>query len=275
MTDHPGDRLSAYLDGELDDAERARVDGHVSACAACRAELEGERAVRSLLRSLPAVEPPPGFYDRLLAEGFDAPVTPIGRSRRRRFGWANVAATAAAWLVFMGIAGSGTVSPSPVAAADVIGTTAAQAMSLAAPPAPMPPQAAEAAARYNVPSTLAGTYRLVGFEQAGDQRQALFSDGDTLLRVHLVPGRLDWRRLPTPRPVTVNGAPAWQVRTDDADVLLVQLDDAVMVVAGPPGAPDPGAVAGELTPRLPEDRSVRARLTGAARGLLDTFGLRG
>lgn len=273
MSDHPDDRLSAYLDGELDDVERAAVDEHVATCPACRAELDGERAVRSLLRALPPVDPPPGFYERLLAVGFD--VGPSARSHRRRFGWANVAATAAAWVAFMGIAGSGTVTPSPVAAADVIGTTAAQAMSLAAPPAPMPPQAAEAAARYSVPNTLAGAYRLVGFEQAGDAHQALFSDGDTLLRVQLVPGRLDWRRLPTPRPVTVNGAPAWQVRTDDADVLLVQLDGAVMVVAGPPEAPDPGTVAGELTPRLPEDRSVRARLTGAARSLLDTFGLRG
>lgn len=37
--------LSAYLDGELDDAERARVSAHIETCGSCQATLEDFRSV--------------------------------------------------------------------------------------------------------------------------------------------------------------------------------------------------------------------------------------
>lgn len=50
--------LSAWLDGELGDAERHRIARHVAACASCASDLEALRIVRTQLRSLPERQPP-------------------------------------------------------------------------------------------------------------------------------------------------------------------------------------------------------------------------
>jgi anti-sigma factor RsiW len=89
---HLDELLTAHLDGELDDAERAEVETHLASCADCRRELEALRHVRSVLRGAPAVDPPFGFFERMT-------------SRRRRPRWiaaASVAGIAAAWIVVVG-----------------------------------------------------------------------------------------------------------------------------------------------------------------------------
>jgi anti-sigma factor RsiW len=53
------DLLSAYLDGELAAAEEREVAKHLAACAGCRAELEGLRAVVRHLHGLQRATPPP------------------------------------------------------------------------------------------------------------------------------------------------------------------------------------------------------------------------
>jgi anti-sigma factor RsiW len=58
---HPGDLISAYLDGELDPATRAQVGEHLESCAACSVELTAVSAARSALHDLPMLEPPPGL----------------------------------------------------------------------------------------------------------------------------------------------------------------------------------------------------------------------
>ncbi|MBU1226075.1 MAG: zf-HC2 domain-containing protein, partial [Actinobacteria bacterium] len=58
---HPGDLLSALLDGELTPEEIGAVSEHLDMCAACRAELEATAAARTALRSLPVLDPPPGL----------------------------------------------------------------------------------------------------------------------------------------------------------------------------------------------------------------------
>jgi len=45
-------RLDEYFDGELAEADRATVDGHLAACDACRAELERSRKLEKVLRSV-------------------------------------------------------------------------------------------------------------------------------------------------------------------------------------------------------------------------------
>jgi len=55
---HPGDRLSALLDGELHAAEVDAVLDHLAVCPPCEAELVEVRAGRDRLRAAPAVEPP-------------------------------------------------------------------------------------------------------------------------------------------------------------------------------------------------------------------------
>lgn len=53
--------LSAYLDSQISPAERARVEGHLATCAACRSELDGLRGTVALLRALPRVPVPRAF----------------------------------------------------------------------------------------------------------------------------------------------------------------------------------------------------------------------
>ncbi len=56
MSAHPGERLSEWLDGRLDDAAAEAVARHLEDCARCRVEVEDLRAVRTLLRT---AETPP------------------------------------------------------------------------------------------------------------------------------------------------------------------------------------------------------------------------
>jgi anti-sigma factor RsiW len=112
------DLLSAYLDGELTDAERVAVEARLEASPEWRDELAEVRAAREALRGLSEREAPPGFWNAVHAhvaaddvvvvdDGSDEVVVPItrpiarpnggGRSSRRRWGWvaASVAAVAA------------------------------------------------------------------------------------------------------------------------------------------------------------------------------------
>ncbi len=54
----PADLLSAYLDDELDPAERAAVERYLEASPEARADLAGLNEIRSALRALPELDPP-------------------------------------------------------------------------------------------------------------------------------------------------------------------------------------------------------------------------
>ncbi|HYS82289.1 MAG TPA: zf-HC2 domain-containing protein [Anaeromyxobacteraceae bacterium] len=65
---HLADELTAFLDGALAPDERARVEAHLGACAACRAERERlEKAVALLGRLPEAPAPSPTFEARFQA----------------------------------------------------------------------------------------------------------------------------------------------------------------------------------------------------------------
>ncbi len=49
------DLITAFVDGELDEDERARVVAHLSICRACRHEVEAESTARHVLRAHAAV----------------------------------------------------------------------------------------------------------------------------------------------------------------------------------------------------------------------------
>jgi hypothetical protein len=66
------EKLTAYLDGELEGERGSAVRGHLRSCDACRAIASDEAALRDGLRSLPPLDPPPsmwaGVQQRLAAE---------------------------------------------------------------------------------------------------------------------------------------------------------------------------------------------------------------
>jgi len=90
------EQLSAYLDGELDEARRNAVAAHLQICAACRRELELLTALEGALGSL-AAPAPPDLTARVLAR----------LHRRRRPWWQNLALAAS---LVLGIILGGTVA---------------------------------------------------------------------------------------------------------------------------------------------------------------------
>jgi len=60
MSSCPSEALTALVDGALDHDERERVHAHLAGCAACRTEVEAERALKARLAALSAGTPAPG-----------------------------------------------------------------------------------------------------------------------------------------------------------------------------------------------------------------------
>lgn len=69
--------VSSYMDGQVSQAEARQVEGHLSACADCRAELDSLRATVRLVKALPQLQAPRSFT---LAEA-PAPARPKARAR--------------------------------------------------------------------------------------------------------------------------------------------------------------------------------------------------
>ncbi|MCH8206271.1 MAG: zf-HC2 domain-containing protein [Chloroflexi bacterium] len=79
--------ISAYVDGQVTESERSRVEAHLAGCEPCRSDLESLRTTVSLLRALPELRVPRSFA---LHEA-PARVTPTSRLL-----WGTRLATAAA-----------------------------------------------------------------------------------------------------------------------------------------------------------------------------------
>jgi hypothetical protein len=60
------ERISDYLDGQLQDPERREIAAHLDACQACRLEVEAYQKTVDLVRDLPLVPAPEGLADRIL-----------------------------------------------------------------------------------------------------------------------------------------------------------------------------------------------------------------
>lgn len=99
---YPGDReatLVSYLYDSLDPQERADFDGHLTACASCRLELEGLRDVRT---DLAAWTPP--FPSRLAAVATVPPPPRPASLWREMPAWAQAAAALLVVGVSIGVA---------------------------------------------------------------------------------------------------------------------------------------------------------------------------
>jgi anti-sigma factor RsiW len=67
MTRHLGDRLTAFVDGEVDLATRDRMLGHLAHCADCRTEADAERQVKARLSGMSAPQVPVELMLNLLS----------------------------------------------------------------------------------------------------------------------------------------------------------------------------------------------------------------
>jgi anti-sigma factor RsiW len=102
----PDDRLSAYLDGELDPDERGAIESYVAASQEWRVELDEVSWARDTLRRLPVHEAPPGFWEAALA-----PELAQARARRRRV--PRIAGLGAAAAAVAAVVTAALVVPSP------------------------------------------------------------------------------------------------------------------------------------------------------------------
>ena len=82
-------KLTAYLDGELEDDRGSAIRGHLRGCDACRHMAADEAALRDGLRSLPPLDPPnalwAGIQRRLAAEEVADSDRPAWRRALARF----------------------------------------------------------------------------------------------------------------------------------------------------------------------------------------------
>lgn len=284
---HGGELLSALLDGELRAAEREAVVLHVTGCGECAGELAALRAARLALRSLPAVDPPPGFLAGLVPPRAVVGRAPARQGRRgsTRLVAAQVAAAAAAALVVA--VGAGSWRPVPVSAqvGGAVERHAAAAGALEVGlggasllPTPVTPTTSarrpvrELGAPFVAPEDLAG-YRRVGVFQADGVVQVLYRRGKHGLSVFEEEGELEGGSLPIDgSPVQVDGATAW--RWDDpraaGRVVVMERDGLVVTVVGDESADAVLEVVRALPG--PAGPSVGARLRAACAGALRLLG---
>ena len=104
-----GEQLSAWLDGELTDAEAAEIERELDRNPLLRAELDELRGVRELLRTHGAVKAPDDFLARVLAEAENEPLPAnnanLWRWLRRPFGIPVEALAVAAAALLVVVAG--------------------------------------------------------------------------------------------------------------------------------------------------------------------------
>jgi hypothetical protein len=79
------DKLTAYLDGELEGDRGTVVRGHLRTCATCRDLAEREATLRDGLRDLPTVDPPSTLWAGVQARLAAAEVAEAERPAWRRF----------------------------------------------------------------------------------------------------------------------------------------------------------------------------------------------
>lgn len=97
-------KLSAYLDGELGDAEASALRGHLRTCAACSAESQREAQVIDGLRQLPSMDPPPAMWQAIRAQLADREIADAEAPLRTRL-WRRLMPLAPwAWRGLGGVA---------------------------------------------------------------------------------------------------------------------------------------------------------------------------
>ena len=91
------ERLSAYLDAQLEPSEQRRLEQHLASCTSCQEELESLRATVALLQRVPQVAVPRSF--RLISEPM-----PVGVPWTVRYTIPLRYAAVAAGLLFLVVA---------------------------------------------------------------------------------------------------------------------------------------------------------------------------
>jgi hypothetical protein len=79
--------LCDLVDGALPAGERARVQAHLTGCAACRELVDEARVLAAFLERVPPVEPPPELVTRILFETHHSEAKPVRERAVEPRGW--------------------------------------------------------------------------------------------------------------------------------------------------------------------------------------------
>ncbi len=144
---HPHAELSAYIDGALVPAAKAAVDGHLAACALCRAHVAQLRGTATLLQALPDPVPSRRLVPRLAGPAWLAPLRTVMTLASGTAVFLFIASSLVSNISFL--AGGSATSAQKAgrdAAANVQAPTAAgpASSSTSAPPPAVSPNAARA-----------------------------------------------------------------------------------------------------------------------------------
>lgn len=225
--------LDAYLDGELDPRERRAVEALLRDSDVARAELAGIERVRALVRGLPAVDPPFGFFERLRR-----PHRPRRPDRRRRapgVAVAAIGAVAAAVVLILA------VTPVAEPVAPPVGDLAARHVMLASSSGQVP-EGYEPMEPADVPGSTAGYTKLAAY-RAPDGMHLVYGRDGSRVSVFEQEGEVAWEELPADGDrMSIDGTEAWTsdvpVRGQPAagaapTLTVVALDGMVVTVVGP------------------------------------------
>jgi anti-sigma factor RsiW len=112
MSDRFTEQLSPYLDGELDDLARARLETHLAECLDCTRTLAEVRAILAAAPDYVGREPSRDLWQEIVARLGEAEVIPLPPNRptalppsRHRFGWRELIAAS----IVMAAVGGGSV----------------------------------------------------------------------------------------------------------------------------------------------------------------------
>jgi hypothetical protein len=298
------DLLSALLDGELSAAETAEVRAYVERSPDAQADLDALARVRSWVRDLPEVDPPFGFYERMLSP------------RNRRYGSkaaAALVAAAAAIVVILGLTPvADTVVPpvnayaerhmhmiTPPEASPGPGTTSTTASgtgtSAAAPTTKVPavntgtvvqpPASAERAngsGSFNAvppgdldhlgaPEHVDSYKRMGGYQSDRGVLHVMYSNGDIEISIYEQPGTVAWESLPTSGTrMRVGDSDAWSMRSGTEEVMVVERGTTVYTAVAIGGHDEMMSVVQAMPPPPPPSMMDRARQ--ACRSVVEQFG---
>jgi hypothetical protein len=242
------------------------VSTHLAACGHCQAVVRAEQTVREWVRLMPQPDAPTGFIEHLVSRG---PRDRRADRRRVRFGVANLVASAAVWMLVLGVgqlSSTSTVTPrvgsfvtthqANVVSASNFGAVNRQLRGTGS----------------NLPAATS-RFDLVAYTANSGITQALYSDGIDAVSVFRQVGSLDWAAIQGGEDVRVGNTHGVVIDQGEVEVLLFERGDYVYAVVAPPSS----GVIGEIAVAMPSSPgdSLWDRATDAGHGLLDCFGLRG
>lgn len=255
MTDvtrwEPDDRLSAYLDEEMNDAERTELAGELRQSARMRAELYVAADARRLVRTLPMVEPLASVLEIESERRRTAPKAAVG-----------ILAIAAAWLLILGF-GAGTAALDVVPPVDDLLTRHAAAAELG-------DTSDRSEVEAFLPASLPGDMNMTTVVKDGSITQTVYTDGDHSISLFHQRGSVNWSGLPDDGQMMSmpEGDSAWQTERSTGSVMVLQRGASVVTVVADPDMD----MMDDISPMVQVDddgSSVLDRARGGVRRFLD------